>query len=249
MAIATLYIDSADEITSVIERIKSSHEPIVALVVPKGAILIQSIVNLKLARKATLDAEKDLILVTTDKIGRNLASQIGITVVTSEKEVSAAARGESTQDPPSEEAKVIAGVRIHRYYDQEPAPDQEIGPEVIVPKQLLSAKEAEPVAAPEPLKLERKQITSPPPLPSTALPAPHSPAAVDTNQPEPAVEVISTKSANTAPSPAKAKKRPKRLVIILGSLITVLLLVLVAVGVLIIPATKITLTLSSTPWS
>ena len=116
MSIETIYIDSSDEITSVIEKLKASHEPIVALVVPKGAVLTQSIVNLKLAKKAAGDAEKDLILVTTDKIGRNLAAQVGINVASSEKDVAKVARGEGDASD-EESASVIAGVRIHRYYD------------------------------------------------------------------------------------------------------------------------------------
>ena len=160
--IDTIYIDSADEITTVIERLKRAHAPIVAIVVPKGALLLQSIVNLKLAKKAALDSEKDLILVTTDKIGRNLATQIGLAVAANEKEVPKVASGELEEE--EGDAKVIAGVRIHRYYAEdeaeiseeeataEPAPAaNEVQPtsaRVIVPKELLK-KEDQPMPAGE----------------------------------------------------------------------------------------------------
>lgn len=117
MNVQTLYIDASEEITTVIEQLKAAKQPIVALVVPKGSVILQSIVNLKLARKAAQDAQKDLILVTTDKIGRNLAVQLGIPVANTEKEIPQAASGEA---PEGEESNVVNGVRIHRYYADSP---------------------------------------------------------------------------------------------------------------------------------
>jgi|GEM_PF-6880662 len=144
----TLYIDSSEEITAVIERLKGSHEPIVALVVPKGGALIQSIVNLKLIRRAAQDAAKDVILVTTDKIGRNLATQVGIPVAANEKEIASVASG--TASSTEEQVNVIAGVRIHRYYNEETEPQEEPvmtdeAPKeapVLVPKTLLQPEKS-----------------------------------------------------------------------------------------------------------
>ena len=159
--IHTIYIDASEEITTVIERLKGSHESIVALVIPKGAALTQSIVNLKLIRRAAQDAAKDVILVTTDKIGRNLATQVGIPVATNEKEITNVARGGS--DGSEEEVPVIAGVRIHRYYkeDEEPDTNEEAPtqtPSVIVPKELLQKQKETKESN---LPMERPEISVP----------------------------------------------------------------------------------------
>lgn len=257
MAIATLYVDIADEITTVIERIKTTHEPIVALVVPKGAILIQSIVNLKLARKCAQDAEKDLILVTTDKIGRNLATQIGIRVVQTEKEIARAASGDFADDE-TEEAKVIAGVRIHRYYSEEAdsEPDQAPeAPEVIVPKNLKS--ESAPVKPVEPpIVIQRKAVPDPDPNLEPEL---ESNPDLEQTKSVPAPTQASTKQSKAEPNQKSAaqrtgskpspSKRKRILAGLLIGLVVLLILSLASVSYLMIPATKFILTLSSTPWS
>ncbi len=108
-----IYIEAGDEITTVIERMKQAEGDSLALVIPKGALLLQSIVNLKLARKAAAEVGKALTLVTTDKIGRNLASQIGVPVVTKLDGVDAVPE----EAAPGDEPQIIAGVKIHRYYE------------------------------------------------------------------------------------------------------------------------------------
>lgn len=72
-----LYIETDEEITGVISRIKKEKAKHVVIVVPKGAIMIQSIVNLKMLKKHEKDLEKEITVVTTDKIGLHLASEIG----------------------------------------------------------------------------------------------------------------------------------------------------------------------------
>lgn len=64
-----------------IERIKSIRRKEIVLVVPRKAILFQSVVNLKIL-KAKMDAKgKTLILVTTDRNGKHLAEKIGLKVM------------------------------------------------------------------------------------------------------------------------------------------------------------------------
>ena len=45
-----IYIDVDDEITSIISKLQESSGKIVALVLPKRAVVLQSIVNLKLLK-------------------------------------------------------------------------------------------------------------------------------------------------------------------------------------------------------
>ncbi|MBC7581656.1 hypothetical protein H7097_02175, partial [Aeromicrobium sp.] len=47
----TVYVDIDDEITAIIEKVRSSQQKIVALVLPKRASVLQSIVNMKLLKR------------------------------------------------------------------------------------------------------------------------------------------------------------------------------------------------------
>ena len=72
-----LYIEADEEITGVISRLKKLKSSKVAIVVPKGAIMLQSIVNLKMLKKHEKDLGKEVTIVTTDRIGLHLASEVG----------------------------------------------------------------------------------------------------------------------------------------------------------------------------
>ena len=76
----TFYIDIDEEITSVVEKLKKTEAPEAVLVVPKGALLIQSIVNLKLLRKEADKLGLKISIVTQDKLGKMLIQKAGIFV-------------------------------------------------------------------------------------------------------------------------------------------------------------------------
>ena len=78
-----LYLEIDEEVTSIVDRMKSLRNKSIMLVIPNRATLLQSIVNLKLLKKQAEKIGKDLSVVTTDKTGRNLASQVGLTVYAS----------------------------------------------------------------------------------------------------------------------------------------------------------------------
>ncbi len=79
----TVYIDIDDEITAIIEKVKSSPEKIVALVLPKRATVLQSIVNMKLLKKSALSAKKSLVLITSEAGLLPLAGAVGLHVAKS----------------------------------------------------------------------------------------------------------------------------------------------------------------------
>ncbi len=62
----TIYIDVDDEITAVIDKVTSSKAKIVALVLPKRATVMQSIVNMKLLKRTSEEAGKNIVLVTSE---------------------------------------------------------------------------------------------------------------------------------------------------------------------------------------
>jgi hypothetical protein len=76
----TIYIDAEDEITAVIEKVQSSKAKVVALVLPKRAPALQSIVNLKLLKRTAESAKKNLVLVTSDANLLPLAGAVGMHV-------------------------------------------------------------------------------------------------------------------------------------------------------------------------
>lgn len=61
-----IYIEPEDDITDIITKIEGSKQKIVALVPPKKAGILRSIVNIKLIAKAGTNAKKSVVLVTTD---------------------------------------------------------------------------------------------------------------------------------------------------------------------------------------
>ena len=69
-----IYIEPEDDITDIISKIESSKSKIVALVPPKKAGVFRSIVNIKLIVKAGANAEKTIVLVTTDPSITKLAA-------------------------------------------------------------------------------------------------------------------------------------------------------------------------------
>jgi hypothetical protein len=76
----TLYIDVDDEITAVIDKVVSSKHKIVAVVLPKHATVFQSIVNMKLLKKAASEVQKNIALITSDKAVLPIASTVGLHV-------------------------------------------------------------------------------------------------------------------------------------------------------------------------
>lgn len=78
MSHQTFFIDIDEEITSIAERIRKAENKEVILVVPKRALLIQSIVNLKLLQKEAKNLKKKLSIVTQDKLGKMLIEKVGI---------------------------------------------------------------------------------------------------------------------------------------------------------------------------
>lgn len=76
----TIYVDIDDEITGIIDKLTVSHGKVVALVLPKRAATFQSIVNMKLLKRAADGANKNLALITTEAGLLPLAGAAGIHV-------------------------------------------------------------------------------------------------------------------------------------------------------------------------
>jgi len=76
----TIYIDIDDEITGIIDKLQASDGKVVALVLPKRAAVFQSIVNMKLLKRAADSSKKNLVLITAEAGLLPLAGAAGIHV-------------------------------------------------------------------------------------------------------------------------------------------------------------------------
>ena len=75
-----VYIEIDDEVTSVYDRVRNLKIKHIYLVVPRRAVLFQSIVNLKILKRKADDSGKSLYIITNDKNGIYLAQQVGLSV-------------------------------------------------------------------------------------------------------------------------------------------------------------------------
>jgi hypothetical protein len=92
----TIYIDIDDEITGIIDKLKVSEGKVVALVLPKRASVFQSIVNMKLLKRAADSSKKNLVLITNEAGLMPLAGAAGVHVaktLTSKPEIPLAPDG------------------------------------------------------------------------------------------------------------------------------------------------------------
>lgn len=123
-----IYIENDEEITAIIDKVKKSPEKSVAVVAPKGAMLLQSLVNLRLLQREASKAKIKLDLITGDTIGTNLAAQAGLTVFKNLKDSKPLV---SDLDKPKEEKILEADEDCEpaefavNYYKNNPKEDQE----------------------------------------------------------------------------------------------------------------------------
>lgn len=183
-----LYLEPDEEITSVIDRIRGIDDPEIAIVVPRRAGLLQSIINLKLLRFQSEQMKKRLSIVTTDKSGRNLASAVGLTVYQKVPEGADASEAEVAEPTPKavipvslkpsakaatpKPKKVIPdqpSIR-KRIIAEDPTPEEEevpVTPEPETEPATPLEPEPEPVVAPAEPEPVKSQLKEPPPPPET----------------------------------------------------------------------------------
>jgi hypothetical protein len=75
-----IYLDVDDEITSIIEKVEDAKSNIVALVLPKRAAMLQSIVNMRLLKRSAAASSKNVVLITSEHALLPLAGAAGIHV-------------------------------------------------------------------------------------------------------------------------------------------------------------------------
>ncbi len=83
MAKGTVYIEADDEITTVIDKVLSAKEDIVAVVLPKRATVFQSVVNLKLLKKASEESKKRVVLISSEPAIESISAIAGMHIAQS----------------------------------------------------------------------------------------------------------------------------------------------------------------------
>src|ERR1700733_3976136 len=78
-----VYLEADEDITSAIDKLGKTTGDSVQIVVPKRSTMLQSIINLKLLKKAAEQHGKELVLVTNDRIAGDLAGRVGLAVAPS----------------------------------------------------------------------------------------------------------------------------------------------------------------------
>ncbi len=76
----SIYIESTDEITLVVEKISQSTAKDIALIASERITLLQSSINLKILKKVAKDNQVNLTIISPDPIIHNIAKTIGISV-------------------------------------------------------------------------------------------------------------------------------------------------------------------------
>ena len=83
MAKETIYIEADDEITTVIEKVVAAKDAIVAIVLPKRATVFQSVVNMKLLKKAAAESKKRVVLISSEPSIQSIAAVAGVHLASS----------------------------------------------------------------------------------------------------------------------------------------------------------------------
>ena len=172
-----IYLEPDEEITSVIDKLLALSDHQVAVVVPKNSTLFQSLINLKLLAKEAKSQGKEVVIISTNKVGQRLAGQVGLKAYNS-LGTSAAATPELAAATPVSET-LPDGIKVNLYQPgvtgeiaavpapvieksidpvteteipAEPMPDQPVAvdePVVETPKKSLVKEPKEPITSPE----------------------------------------------------------------------------------------------------
>lgn len=152
----TIYIDVDDEITTIVDKVKESKSSIVALVLPKRATVLQSIVNMKLLKRTSDDAGKRVVLISSEAALLPLAGAVGVYTA---KNLQSKPEIPSAPDSPEPDDDLLEAEDAPDEPDVDPAaPVGELaGDEEEVFESDAPAKAAAPVAAKKAKSAKKKK--------------------------------------------------------------------------------------------
>lgn len=101
----TVYVDVDDDITTIIDKVEATKQKVVALVLPKRATVLKSVVNMRLLARSAEHAGKNVVLITAEASLLPLAGAAGLHVaksLTGRPEVPPAPGGGPTPPVPAD---------------------------------------------------------------------------------------------------------------------------------------------------
>ncbi len=121
-----IYLEPDEEITSIIDRLKKEPEEALVLVVPTGAILLSSLINLRLLKERAHQLNKKIALVTTDEAGGAIAVKAGLATFETlgeAKEAKMKVEPETLAENNTFSKKSISGGIFHQPEEKAPVED------------------------------------------------------------------------------------------------------------------------------
>lgn len=119
-----IYIEPEDDITDIITKVENSKQKIVALVPPKKAGVLRSVVNIKLITKAAAGAKKTVVLVTTDPSITKLAAAVKLPITKDLQTAPAIPDAETEDETVSDEEVAEAEMKNENEADEEESGDE-----------------------------------------------------------------------------------------------------------------------------
>lgn len=140
-----IYLEPEEEIISIIDRLVQTKDQKINLIVPSGAQIWQSSINLKLLKRESDNLNKEIVLIVSDDIGAEMAEKIGF-VVKREKEfpVELVNQEQGDEEAHLEESKELE--EPEEEAEEEPEEEQEEGSKDMIDvlvKELASDREVD----------------------------------------------------------------------------------------------------------
>ncbi len=158
----TIYIDIDDEITTIIDKVRGSSGKLIALVLPKRATTLQSIVNMKLLKRAAEDSKKKLVLITTEAGLMPLAGAVGLHVAktpTSRPEIPSAPEAPNDAEEQVDETADLMGEDEPEAVDLAASGNKSVG-ELAGPATMPIPTRPKPESGIETLELDNEDKTT-----------------------------------------------------------------------------------------
>jgi len=179
-----IYLETDEEITSVIDKLRAAGSSKLAIVVPKNSTLFQSLVNLKLLVKEAKELKKQVVLISGNQIGQRLAKQVGLETYTTLATAAPNEAGAAKSEPAAEVDTLPDGTKVHRYVPPGNQAGEESGtaaepatPEPDVPAATAAAQPQPETTRPE--APEETPLKEKPPVELPAIVSRSAPARLD----------------------------------------------------------------------
>lgn len=252
-----IYLDPSEEITGVIDRLRATDSAAVSFVIPRGATIAQSIVNLKLLKKSASEMGKEISLIATDRISRNLASQIGLTVYSKVSEAERAKPEEKPIETPKplraekEDEATDGQFKVNNYYRNK---KDEIGDDEQeeIKNELKEMAEKEKEAPASEMELNKRPVEEAPHDEDASVEEIEPKTSVPREKPE---HVSSKRERESMNFSSNIKSNPGKPTNIKGSrkpiivLVSIAALVLIAVGYIFLPYTTVAVQIKTSDYS